>query len=104
MLGPRLVVIGHGMCIWILHSFCFYRLLFAPGQQLLETTLASIRLTILTLRRGILVLFFVFGGVDILTRMAKARFVIALVTFHEDKGASLFARLKELWECNINVA
>lgn len=36
--------------------------------------------------------------------MAKTRFVIALITFHEDKSASFFARLKEFWKCNIDVA
>jgi len=88
--------------VWILHKFCIYHLLFAPGQQLLETTLASIRLTILTLRRGILVLFF--GRVDILGRVTKAGFVIAFITLHEDKSTSLFARLEEFRKCNIDVA
>jgi hypothetical protein len=68
--------------IWTFHRFCFYRFPFATGQQLLETTLASIRLTTLALRRGIFVLFF--GRVDILAGMAKARFVIARIALHEN--------------------
>jgi len=33
--------------------------------------------------------------------MAKARLVITLIAFHEDKGASLFARLEEFGKVDI---
>jgi hypothetical protein len=87
------------LSIWSFHRFCFYRFLFATGQQLLEATFASIRLTILTLRRGILVLFF--GRVDIFTGMAKAGFVITLIALHEDECASLLPRLEKSRKINI---
>jgi hypothetical protein len=57
-----------------------FHLLFVPDQQLLETTLDRIQLTIPPLRWGVFVLFF--GGVDL---PGKARFINAHVTFHEDK-------------------
>jgi hypothetical protein len=87
--------------IRIFHGFCFYHFLFATGQQLLETSLASIRFIILILRRGILVL--VFGIVDILAGMAKAWFVISLISLHQDKRASLLPRLEESWNGDIDI-
>ncbi|KAI0282155.1 hypothetical protein BGY98DRAFT_136600 [Russula aff. rugulosa BPL654] len=94
------IIIDHGLRIHIFHV-CFYHFLFATGQQLLETALASIRFIILILRRGFLVLFF--GRVDILAGMAKARFVITLISLHQNKRASLLPCLEESWKGDIDI-
>jgi len=96
-----LIIIDHGLRIRIFHGFCFHHFLFATGQQLLETTLASIWLTILILGGGILVPFF--GRIDVLAGVAKARFVITLISLHENKRASLLPRLEESWKGDIDI-
>jgi len=90
------------LCGWNFHRFNLYHFLFATRQQLLETTLASIRLTILTLRGRILVPFF--GRVNILAGMAKARFVITLISLHENKRTGLLSRFEESWKGDIDIA
>jgi hypothetical protein len=100
--GLKFTVIDHRFWIELFHGLWFFhRFLLAPGQQLLESTLARIRLVILAFRWCILVLLF--GTIDVLAGMAEARLVITLITLHKDERTGLFARLEEFRKGDIDI-